>query len=359
MRLAIDAHTLEIEQWAGKEYYLFSLLQALSRQTEPEIFIYCRKDLPSLKSIFGRRFHFVAKNLKTPLWQIWLLNSLRKNRIDHFLAPCAYLAAAFNVLIPQTVVIHDLTAFLPSVRRTHTWPLRLKEKLTLFLALKNSRNIIAVSESTKNDLIKVFPSQQKKVNLIYQGSRFEILKKNDVIREKSPLILSVGTIEPRKNIPAIVTAFENLKRLKPDIAWRLVIIGKIGWKAASILEMIKKSPFSGEIEIAGYVDDQYLKKYYQQALCLVYPSFYEGFGLPPLEAMSNGCPVIVAGNSSLPETVGKAGIFFNQNKTIEEIILELERNKLWREEHIYKGLEQAKNFSWNKAAQTILRLIQE
>lgn len=372
MKIAIDIHTLEIKDWAGKEQYLSGLLKTITQQKnftqQPklEILVYGRKDLLFLRSKLNdhpdypyNNIHFVSHNIRTPFWQIWLLFNMKKNRVDHFLSPCGYLAAALNIFIPQTIIVYDLTAFLPGIRKTHTWLLRLKEMLTLFLATRNSRNIISISENTKKDLIKRFPSQQKKISVVYPGSSFQVLDKKDVQWEKKLIILSVGTIEPRKNTSLIISAFEKLKKMKPSIPWELVLVGKIGWKARPILEIIKNSPFTKNIKVTEYISDGALKKYYQEALCLVYPSLYEGFGLPPLEAMSNGCPVIVSQNSSLPEVVGSSGIFFNQGYPIEKAILKLTENKNLREECINKGLVQAKRFNWNSAGQTILKLIKE
>lgn len=354
MRLAIDIHALETENWAGKEQYLFQLIKSLDKQPGVEIFLYSRQKIGRIQDILSDRSQLVAKKLPTPLWQFWLLKELRRKKIDHFLAPCTYLASALNLHLPQTVIIHDLSTLLPATRKTHPLISQLKEKLIISLALRNSRNIIAISENTKKDLIKYFPSQAGKVEVIYQGLRFPLA---DGGQKKEPVILSVGTIEPRKNIPLVVKAFEEIKEARPDINWRLVIIGKIGWKAEALLKTVKESPASSSITLAGYVTDQALLEYYQRSLCLVYPSIYEGFGLPPLEAMASGCPVIVPRHSSLPEVTGEAGIFFDSEQEISVNIFKLLSEPNWREGIIAKGFAQAKKFNWDKAAAEIVSLL--
>ncbi len=357
MKLAIDSHTLEQGEWAGKEQYLMSLLVALKERSGVELFVYSRRPL-NLEPSLGLAVTFVSKRLPKPLWQLWLLRDLRRQKIDHFFVPCTYLAAALNIFVPQTIVIHDLSSLLPKVRQTHTRVLRLKERLTLALALANSRHIIAISEHTKEDIGRYFPAARQKIKVIYQGCRFGVLRAEQVDREKKPLVLAVGTIEPRKNLAALITAFEDLKRLEPATAWRLVVIGKVGWKAAPILDLMSKSPFADDIEITGYIDDSSLRAYYQEAACLVYPSNYEGFGLPVVEAMANGCPVIAASHSSLPEVMGQAGIYFHKLADISVLVRKLRTDRIWRDQVIDRGLAQARAFSWEQAAQSIKTLIQ-
>jgi len=358
MKLAIDAHALESNQWAGKEHYLFKLLEALDKQPGVELFVYSRKKLAKAELLLSARCRFVSKQLPTPIWQLWLLINLKQKKIDHFLAPCTYLASALNFRRPQTVVIHDLSTWLPNIKKTHPLIPRLKEKIILALAIRNSRHVVAISKNTKKDLEKYFPSQKEKIRVIYQGLRLPAIDEyQESYVKKDPLILFVGTIEPRKNIPAVVKAFEEIKKNRPDIPWRLVLAGKIGWKADDILMLIKRSPFSRDIFLTGYIGDHILQSYYRRALCLVYPSFYEGFGLPPLEAMANGCPAIVPDRSSLPEVTGEAGIFFDNSRTISDIILRLSADRPWRQEIIIKGLRQAKKFDWDETARTFISLI--
>jgi len=356
MRIAIDAHTLEIPESAGKEQYLHQFLRSLKIAPEREIFIYLRRDLPSLRAEFSGRFNFRNADLPTPFWQIWLLWRLRHDCIERIIFPCVYLAAAFNFFIKQTVIIHDLTAFLKGVRGTHTWHLRLKEKLVLRLAIRNSQNVIAISQNTSRDISSFFPEASKKISVVYQGCRFPVVPIEKLNYQKLPTILVVGTIEPRKNIIAVVEAFEELKKRRPEISWKLGLIGRMGWKAEAIKQRLESSPCRSDIEIRGYLDDDSLLAAYQEALCLVYPSVYEGFGLPPLEAFSNGCPVIISDNSSLPEVGGKEALYIGRDGSLAELIIRLHDDGDLRKRLMLQGLSRAKIFDWNSAAEEIIKI---
>lgn len=357
MNIAIEAHTLEIESWSGKEQYLFSLLQNLP-QDENKYFIYLRRSVKKVSDLSVIRQNIFIKNKKlpTPLWQIWALCNMKLNHVNRVLAPCSYLLSAINPFFKMTIIIHDLMAFLNISKNTHKISLRLKEWFTVYISCKLSHSIIAISENTKSDLIREFKIKKDKINVVHQGIRFSVNKNTEL--SKSEQILSVGTIEARKNIETIVLAFEELKKNHSNINWKLKIVGKIGWKMEKILDTINNSKFKEDIKMLGYLSDEDLKKTYKESLCLVYPSIYEGFGLPPLEAMSQGCPVIVSNSSSLPEVVDSAGILINtmDYKSIANNILDIYNNDSLRESLKNKGYEQAAKFSWQKAAREIVEI---
>ena len=127
----------------------------------------------------------------------------------------------------------------------------------------------------------------------------------------TPFILFVGTLEKRKNVPTLLKSFYKLKKCK--IEHKLVIVGGKGWKYTKIFDLIEEFNLKGDVIFTDYVSDEYLVKFYNAADLFVYPSLYEGFGLPPLEAMACGCPVITSNTSSLPEVVGDAGIMIDPN----------------------------------------------
>lgn len=360
MKIAIDGHTLEVENWSGKEQLLFSLLEELAKKNSKDLFIlYLRKSVKKTEKLTSAgNLEIRQKNLPTPIWHFWALLDIKRRKIDRLFAPCAYLISALNIFTPSIIMIHDLTAFLKISRSTHKYSLKIREWLFTYLACVRARTIISVSQNTKKDLTKVFKIRNKKIITIYPGHRFPIIKKNggDDIK---PVIISVGTIEPRKNIETIVKSFEILKNNFSEIPWKLIIIGKIGWKSDNIIETIKNSKNFQDIEMKGYVSNEELIKIYQTSLCLIYPSIYEGFGLPPLEAMSLGCPVIVSDNSSLPEVVEDAGLKVNcfDNKKIAEMV-----NMLWNDIDLRKKLEetgynQSLKFNWNLASDNILNAI--
>ncbi len=176
-------------------------------------------------------------------------------------------------------------------------------------------------------------------------------------------ILFVGTLQPRKNIERLIEAFSKIKNQELGIKnLELVIIGKKGWLYEDILSAPKKFKIEDKVKFLDFVPDSDLSLFYQNAVCFVLPSLYEGFGLPVLEAMNFGCPVITSNVSSLPEVAGDAGILVNPG-SVEEIaksiekILKMTDNE--RKEMIEKGYQQAKKFSWEKCARETLSVLEE
>ena len=230
--------------------------------------------------------------------------------------------------------------------------------------------IIAVSQSTKDDLVKIYGIEPEKIKVIYSGIgpesgilNFEsgILKVRKKYNLPDHYILYLGTLEPRKNIIGLIKAFEILNsRFKiPDSKFQLVIAGSKGWLYEDIFKAVKNSPVKDDIIFTGFIDDKDKPVLYSLADLFVYPSFYEGFGFPPLEAMAAGTPVITSNFSSLPEAVGDAAIMINPYNLDElakamEIVLSDEklRNIL-----IERGYERVKNFSWEKCAKETLEFI--
>jgi glycosyltransferase involved in cell wall biosynthesis len=216
--------------------------------------------------------------------------------------------------------------------------------------------------------------EYKKINYKLQITNYKLLDLNLVnevgklygVKTKYNLpekfILFLGTIEPRKNIVGLIQAYSQLKIKNYKLQnYKLVIAGGKGWRSNEIYEEWEKSEYKDDIIFLGYIDNQDKPYIYNLASVFVYPSFYEGFGFPPLEAMACGVPVITSFASSLPEIVGDAGIMidpYNINDLAEAISKVLSDEKL-RNSMIEKGLEQAKKFSWGKAAGEYLDIINQ
>jgi len=243
--------------------------------------------------------------------------------------------------------------------------------------------IIAVSESTKQDLVELYKVKPGKIKVIYSGvdTRYKIFTpplaeggardtryKTKKIKNKYHLpnkfILYLGTIEPRKNLIGLIKAYEILmkKFLIPNSKFlipKLVIAGTKGWLYENILKTVHQSKYSKDIIFTGFIENEDKPYLYNLASLFVYPSFYEGFGFPPLEAMACGVPAITSNVSSLPEIVGDAGIMVDPYKPGElawamEMILSDEKLCQRLSE---KGIEQAKKFSWEKCAENTLRVL--
>lgn len=221
--------------------------------------------------------------------------------------------------------------------------------------------VLTISESSKQDIIKYLQVDEKKVVVTPLASRYHTDYFSDVrVEELSkqtsydfsvPYLLFVSTIEPRKNIKAIISAFNYLKE-KHKIPHNLVMIGRKGWHYEPIFAAIEKSPWKSNIYHLDYLSDVMVALFYAKADVFVYPSHYEGFGLPVLEAMTLGTPVVTSNNSSLPEVAGDAALLINPDEPMQlaEAILKLISDSGLRQAFIDKGKERAKTFSWERTA---------
>ena len=226
--------------------------------------------------------------------------------------------------------------------------------------------ILTISESSKQDIIDYLQVEPQKIIVTPLASRYytdflstEKTKKlkNQVKYDFSePYLLFVSTIEPRKNITAIISAFNYLKQ-KHKIPHNLVLIGQKGWHYKSIFTAIEKSPWNNQIYHLDYLSDDKVALFYSKADVFVYPSHYEGFGLPVLEAMTLGAPVVTSNTSSLPEVAGDAALLINPDEPMQlaEAILKLISDSQLSQLLIEKGKHRAKLFSWERTAKETLK----
>jgi glycosyltransferase involved in cell wall biosynthesis len=231
-------------------------------------------------------------------------------------------------------------------------------------AVKHADKIIAISRNTKNDLIKYFNCDPAKIAVTYLGANKRFVPINDKYQTetikkkygiKNKYIFNLGSIEPRKNISGLIEAYAMLpNELKNE--YDLVIAGGKGWKNSGIYNMVKQLHLTEYIAFIGFVDDDDLPYLYNEASVFVYPSHYEGFGLPVLEAMACGCPVISSNISSIPEVVGEAGILINPTDTeelkenIKKVLVDVSLAK----EMSRRGIIQSQKFNWENCAKKTL-----
>jgi glycosyltransferase involved in cell wall biosynthesis len=273
---------------------------------------------------------------------------------DHFVYP--------HPTSRNIMTIHDLTFvkypdYVPTIVKTYLD--RIKN------CLKFTDAIITFSENTKRDLVELLKIDPNKIYITYQASRYhtDYLNNQQIADLKvsvsydftKPYFLFVSTLEPRKNVIGLIQAFNYLKQ-HHKIEHQLVLIGQTGWKYQPILDMINQSSYRAEIHHLNYVTDDLVALFYTQAEAFIYPSFYEGFGLPVLEAMTLGAPVITSNTSSLPEVTGDGALLINPNDSMElaDAMLNIVRDRVLRDNLIFKGKEQASKFSWKKTAQATL-----
>ena len=270
---------------------------------------------------------------------------------------------------PKVTTIHDLAIFkYPETftpRGGHDIVVNLKRKLEW--VKKESRLIIAVSESTKRDVIEILGIPEERIRVVHEACNPEFTEKSKEDTErikkkyriKGDYILAVGTLEPRKNLKRVIEAFEKLQKTQK---LKLVVAGKFGWgEGIEKLKIKNKQSLSlrdEKLKILGLVSQEDLPSLYSGAQVFVYPSLYEGFGLPILEAMASGCPVVTSNVSSMPEVAGEAAVLVNP-EDVENIARGIEEAIKKRDDLIKKGYEQVKKFSWEKTARETLKVYEE
>ena len=258
---------------------------------------------------------------------------------------------------PFIVTVHDVIRFCFDFSDE-----TVSEKLLLKLdirGIKRANRIIAVSQHTKNDLTKHFKIPENKISVIYNGIDHTVFKPYQVKLLDKPYILYVGSERPRKNLGRLFAAFAKLKPEFPEL--KLLKIGAAGRSKEYRRDTIKQIADSGISQDIIFVDrasETDLAHYYSSAALLAYPSLYEGFGLPPLEAMACGCPVVTSNISGLPEVVGNAGIIIDPYDidSLAQAMKQVLTDNKKREEMVAKGLTQARKFSWERAAQETLKV---
>lgn len=283
---------------------------------------------------------------------------------DRFDVVHRFSPGGFMVKVKSKIVIGVNDLFL-----CKTYPFNRSLKIHLGRAFNKSSimradAIIALSQFTKEEILDTFAVDERKVHVVYCAPNSHIQPSEngkEIVSSKYGIagkyILFVSTIEPRKNLLNLVRAYETLKE-RHFIEESLVVVGKKGWGFDKTLNYIGKSPQKHSIKLIGYVPTADLGSFYDSASLFVYPSFMEGFGIPPLEAMKCGCPTLTSNTSSLPEVIGHADMMFDPYD-VDEIArkcLEILRDPKARNDNIEKGLKNVKRFNWKKSAEKIISI---
>jgi len=403
MNIGIDIRILAKGTRTGVENYTVNLLSGLLKKNRAIKYkLFCNGfKKPKLDYPWLNSSNVKIKTLRIPnrIFDLFL-RFLKLPKIDRVVGGVDIFLSPHFLLLPVSgrtktiVVFHDLSfvrfpelfSFSKLIWHKFIYPKNQARKADL---------IIAVSDSTKNDLINLYGIPQEKIKVIYPaaGEEFKRVEKTDPklpkVKEKYNLpdsfILYFGTIEPRKNISGLIEAFEKIKKQETkiplEVQWdgfegvvksekknffdfkklKLVIAGNRGWLYNDVFGKIGNSPYKNDIIVTGFIDEEDRPYLYGLAKIFVYPSFFEGFGFPPLEAMACGIPTAVSNRSSLPEVVGDSAIMFDPQNT-DEIALAikdiLEDSNL-REALVERGLRRAKLFDWSKTADEFLDVFEK
>lgn len=343
MRIGIDIS--QIVYQTGVSRYTAELVENLLRIDRENQYVLYAGSLRqrSIIKSFAAKLPRKVKLVLTPLSP--KLADLAFNRLNRQLKLPVDLFHASNWTLPRmecpvVTTIHDLTFInrpqehLPGIVSAHRRHLARTKQM--------AAGTIAVSQATKRDLVTAGLATDK-VQVIYEaaGAMFKHLG-----LKRQPFVLSVGTLEPRKNLRRLIKAWQSISPRRSE----LVIAGKFGWGE-------RDRPVAG-VKLLGFVPDEELVRLYNQAQAFIYPSLYEGFGLPVLEAMACGCPVVVSGISSLPEIGGEAAVYV-EPRSVESIAqgIKTALNQSARLRSL--GLERAQKFSWKKTARETLKFYQK
>ncbi len=363
MRIAFIADALDF-QYAGIHIYTREILKALVAIDTKNEYIVVRGKAG--EKIEGAEEIIIPVNPNIRGHKEWRLlrsipRALVKAGVDIVVEPRHF--GPFNLPkeIKRVTVLHDLTPVLfPDY---HILSSRILHRYVLPRVLRRTDHVLTVSECTRQDLIETFPFAEKKSTAILLGRDESFTPKNDAsVLEKygirQPYFLYVGTLEPRKNLGVLVDAY-NTFRQRSGLNHQLVLVGKKGWKIDNLLEKIRQSPYQKDIILTGYVAREELPVLYTMSEVFVYPSLYEGFGLPVLEAMSCGARVITSKVSSLPEVGGDAAMYFDPNSVeqLANMMLQLAFDAPLLKILSEKSLAQAQQFSWEKTAKETLAVM--
>ncbi|HUV05898.1 MAG TPA: glycosyltransferase family 1 protein [Armatimonadota bacterium] len=363
MRIGLDARPIQ-GRFTGDATYWRGLIEGLSRlDSGDEFFIYLDAALPMPELPAAANLR--PRPLRAVCWRAWSAwsfpRALRRDGIE-----VAHVQYTIPPVMPCPVItsIHDVSF------RRHPEFFPLKDRLILDMGVRCSRRqafrILALSAYTKKELLDLYRIPHGKVAVVYPGvdEQFKPLDRaaaREFVDRKYgirfPFVLTVGVIQPRKNLQRLLDGFAALKGILPS-DHKLAIVGKYGWKQANLERRIHELGLTADVVFTGYVPCEDLPAFYSAADVFVYPSVYEGFGLPPLEAMACGAPVITGNRSSLPEVVGEAGIMVDpfDPEAFARAMADVLSSESLRAEMSVRGLDQARKFSWDKTARDVARI---
>lgn len=368
MNIAVDAFPLTARAPSGIPNYLRNILFHLLRlDKEDAYFLYCKnpfefagEENPTLK--FSRSAKETSTSYGNTIWLftkgIRLMNS---DGIDLLWGPRHMLPPLLPGKIKTVLTVHDLVwRYFPETMERYNL---LVMKLLAERSIKAADHIIAVSNSTAQAIMDFFGVRREKISVIYNGTdRYIPLDKDESAeyisegyKTNRDYVLTVSTVEPRKNLKTLLRAFSKLKPEGPQ----LLVAGASGWGTSSIHEEYERLGLTERnVKFLGYVPEENMNRLYSGAKLFVFPSLYEGFGIPPLEAMASGTPVIASNSSSIPEVVGDVGLLLNPHIAGEwtEAIGRALSDASLLEEMRNKGIERAAFFSWEEAARKTLEV---
>lgn len=369
MHIGIDAHALGARQ-GGNETYIRNLILALAQIDQENQYTLYFGEAEAARSWSGEFPNFKTRLIPRPApivrVPLALAFEIRRRPVD--VLHVQYTAPPFCP-VPVVTTIHDL-AF-EHFPETFTRRGSAQLKLTVRRTARKSAHILTVSEYSRQDILRTYGLPENQVTVTHNGCEAYLIPEQSgaptpaAVMEKLGIkreyLLAVGSLQPRKNLIRLIQAFVQLRKKFPDQKPQLVIAGRKLWLYKDILASIAQQELSDDVIVTDYVTDEELRCLYKSAVALVYPSIFEGFGLPPLEAMACGTPVIASNTSSLPEVVGDAGILVDPYDidSICDAMARILREVDLRSRLSLEGLRRAPAFSWQNAASRTLEVYRQ
>jgi glycosyltransferase involved in cell wall biosynthesis len=376
MIIGIDASRANHNQRTGVEEYAFQLVQHLKKVIPVQVGVVLYVDKPLQGELAGLPNNWTQKVLNwppfgsaqgKPNWKFWTQIRLSWEMLWHAPDVLFIPAHVFSLIHPSKTVmtIHDIAAI--TFPQSYNWFERWYSVWSAKYAVRKLWQVIVPSEFTKNELTSAFGLQTtEKIKVVSHGydKRYTIGDKNIEDINKilikynlaGPYLLSVGRLEEKKNIVNVIKAFEKVRLQTSDFRLQLLLVGKPGYGYEKIKQAIASSPYKSDIITPGYVDDEDLPYLFAGAKVFVFPSLSEGFGLPVLEAMACGCPVVAGSGSASVEVGGEACLYANPLNA-QEIASATQQALFQRSVLSAKGLARVGQFSWNKCAEETARLL--
>ncbi|MBK8925296.1 MAG: glycosyltransferase family 4 protein [Crocinitomicaceae bacterium] len=368
MRIAVNVRFLLRHKMEGFGWYTYETISRMVKAHPEHEFIFFFDRPFDQKFVFGPNVKPVI--LRPParhplLFKIWfnysVTRALKKYKVDLFFSPDGYLSLKSD--IPQIGVIHDLNfehypQDLPASALTY-----LRHHFPLFA--HKAKHLLTVSEYSKQDIIDTYKIQAEKITVAHNGAShhfkpISMVEKHvimDEFTQGEPFIVFVGALHPRKNVVRLIEAFDRFKQ-KSGSTTKLLIVGENLWRSKKLI--LPKINSKDEIVFTGHQPIEKLAKIVASAKFLAFVSYFEGFGIPLVEAMQAGCPLLAGDKTSLPEVAGDAAVYCNpfQIDSIVDGLIQLDSNAELREDLIQKGFERAKLFSWDFTAEKIWTVIE-
>lgn len=364
MHIAIDAHSVGAKL-GGNETYAINLIEALAEIDQSNRYTLYVTKPEAIERFANRWANFSVKQTlpHSPLVRIplTLVRELRRHPVD--VLHVQYTAPPFAPC-PVVATIHDLAfEHLPETFNRRSW---MQLRLTVRRTARRAAQIITVSEYSRQDISKTYGIAPERITVTPEAapSYFNPITNETELKNvrktygiEGDYILSLCSIQPRKNLVRLIEAYSRWRQSNTETNYpQLVLAGKRGWLDDKVFRVASKSPVAKDIVFTGYVAEKDLPALYSGAVCFVYPSYFEGFGLPVLEAMQCGVAVIAGNKTSLPEIVGEAGMLVDpfNHEMLLQAIARVVKDVSYRNDLRRKGLLRARDFSWTTTAQLTL-----